>query len=38
MKDKLSYELIEAKPRDFDFSEGYGETWNIPLSGPTVMR
>src|SRR4030042_3679691 len=27
----LSYEEIDAKPRDFDFSEGYTETWEVPL-------
>ena len=30
-KEKLSYELVESKPRDFDFSTGYGEKWHIPL-------
>ena len=32
MKNKLSYEMVEAQPLDFDFSEGYGEKWDIPLN------
>lgn len=25
----LSYELVDAKPRPFTFSNGYGQTWDI---------
>jgi hypothetical protein len=25
----LSHELIEAQPRDFDFSQGFGDKWDI---------
>jgi len=28
---KLSYELIEAQPRDFDFSQGYPDDWDVAL-------
>lgn len=31
LDDKLSYEVITALPRPFDFSTGYGESWDIPL-------
>ncbi|VGO13899.1 hypothetical protein PDESU_02456 [Pontiella desulfatans] len=27
----LSCELIDSKPQDFDFSEGYMEHWEVPL-------
>ena len=30
-KPDLSYEVIDAKPVPFDFSVGYGTTWEIPL-------
>jgi hypothetical protein len=29
--EKLSYEIIESQPRDFDFSQGFGETWDLPF-------
>jgi len=25
----LSYEMVDAKPQDFDFGEGYGERWEL---------
>jgi len=28
----LSYEVIEAQPRDFDFSQGFGERWDIAFA------
>jgi hypothetical protein len=27
----LSCELLDAQPHNFDFSEGYGESWDVPL-------
>ena len=27
----LYADCVDVKPRNFDFSEGYGETWNVPL-------
>ena len=32
MKTKLSYACIDVRPRAFDFSKGFAETWNIPLN------
>lgn len=29
--DTLSYEMVDAKPVDFNFGEGYGETWDVPM-------
>lgn len=29
--ERLSCELLDAKPQDFDFSEGCGETWDVAL-------
>jgi hypothetical protein len=31
LEDCLSYELIDAQPRRFDFTEGYSTRWEIPL-------
>ena len=30
-KENLSYQLVEKQPEHFDFSEGHGEKWDIPL-------
>jgi hypothetical protein len=30
-QERLSCEVLDAQPRDFDFSEGYGEKWDVPL-------
>lgn len=30
-KHNLSCELIEAQPRDFDFSQGFGDIWDLAL-------
>ena len=28
---KLNCEVLDAQPRAFDFSEGYGDKWDVPL-------